>query len=214
MLTARQQELLDFLRDQQQQGVMPTSREVQRFFGYASQTAAMDLLRALEKKGAIRRLAGKARAVILVPGATAVASESSHAEAPVMKEIPIYGTIAAGMPEDSAEETLGTVHVDLASMEVPRSARAFALRVRGDSMIDAHILSGDLAVMELREPRAGDIVAAVIDGDCTLKRFLTKNGRPYLKAENRAYPDLIPAAELLVQGVMVGLIRPHLSRSA
>jgi repressor LexA len=59
----------------------------------------------------------------------------------------------------------------------------------------------------MREPKPRDIVAALIDGETTLKRYLVKNGQPYLKAENRDYPDLIPARELVIQGVMIALIR-------
>ena len=206
MLTPRQQELLDFLRKEQHRlGVMPSSREVQKHFGFASQTAAMDLLRALERKGAIRRLPGKARAVILSAG-----DESSISDSPFM-DIPIYGNIAAGMPQETGEEIEGTVRVDFASMGISRNSEPFALKVRGDSMIDAHILEGDLVILERREPRTGDVVAALIDGESTLKRFLTKQGMSYLKAENSNYPNLIPVRELSVQGVMIGLIRRHVA---
>ena len=74
-------------------------------------------------------------------------------------------------------------------------------------MIGAHILDGDLVILEVREPRARDIVAALIDGETTLKRYLTKNGSAFLKAENPEYPDLIPAQELVIQGVMITIIR-------
>jgi repressor LexA len=204
MLTTRQQQLLNFLRaEQQSHGVMPSSREVQRHFGFASQTAAMDLLRALEKKGVIRRLPGKARAVILSP------DESTPNRPTVnLAQIPIYGTIAAGVPEDAEGTTSeGCVFVDLDSLGISPHAKTFALHVRGDSMVDAHIVPGDLVVMEIREPHEGDVVAALIDGECTLKRYLTKRGIPFLQAENANYPDLIPAQELLVQGVMVALVR-------
>ena len=74
-------------------------------------------------------------------------------------------------------------------------------------MIDAHICSGDTVILEFREPRKGDVVAALIDGETTLKRYVFKNRKPYLKAENENYPDLIPARELVIQGVMIGLLR-------
>ena len=74
-------------------------------------------------------------------------------------------------------------------------------------MIDAHIQEGDVVILEYKEPRDGDVVAALIDGETTLKRFIMNEGRPYLKAENSAYPNLIPAMELVVQGVMVALTR-------
>lgn len=74
-------------------------------------------------------------------------------------------------------------------------------------MIDAHICHGDTVILEVREPRKGDIVAALIDGETTLKRYLVENGKPFLRAENADFPDLIPARELVIQGVLVGLLR-------
>ena len=74
-------------------------------------------------------------------------------------------------------------------------------------MIDAHICNGDTVILEFREPRKGDIVAALIDGETTLKRYLVAKGRPFLRAENPNYPDLIPAQELIIQGVLIALLR-------
>ncbi len=199
MLTKRQQQLLDFLREEHgRSGIMPSTREIQEHFGFSSQTAAISHLRALERKGVIQRQANKARAL----------SFTDELERGPVLDIPLYGHITAGMAEDvehSAHERCVTV--DAATLGLSSSARTFALKVRGDSMIDAHIMDGDCVILEHREPRTRDIVAALIDGETTLKRFLVKNRRPFLRAENPDYPDLIPARELLVQGVMVGLIR-------
>lgn len=206
-LTPRQQALLHFLRrEQKRQGIMPSSREIQQHFGFASQTAAMDLLRALEKKGVIRRLPGKARAVILAEIKDETPNHSEFNGSP-LAEIPLYGRIAAGLARETFETPQETLRVDLQSLGLSAKANLFALKVTGDSMIGAHIVQGDLVILETREPRPGDVVAALIDGETTLKRFLTKNGQAYLKAENPAFDDLIPAQELLVQGAMVGLIR-------
>ncbi len=197
-LTTRQQELLDFLKiTQSQTGVMPSTREIQAHFGFASQTAAMSHLRALEKKGVIVRLAGKARAVIF----------PEELEREEIVDIPLYGSIAAGMAEAMEEEKEGCISIDIASLGIPRNSRTFALKVRGESMIDAHICDGDTVILEFREPRHMDIVAALIDGETTLKRFIMEKGRPYLRAENADFPDLLPARELVVQGVLVGLLR-------
>lgn len=198
-LTSRQQELLDFLHDRHQtEGIMPSTREIQAFFGFASQTAAMSHLRALERKGVIKRLPGKARAVVF----------PEDLEREEIVDVPLYGEIAAGMPQDAgATAGDGFLSIDTATLGLSRRAKSFALRVRGDSMIDAHICDGDTAVLEFREPRKGDIVAALIDGETTLKRYVVKNGKPYLQAENEDYPDLIPAQELIVQGVLVALLR-------
>ena len=197
-LTHRQQEILDYLRkSQREEGIMPTTREIQRHFGFASQTAAMSHLRALERKGAIQRLAGKARAVIFP-------NELDRGE---ILDIPIYGNIAAGMAQDVDQERQGCISIDITALGIPRNARTFALKVRGDSMIDAHICNGDTVILEFREPRKGDIVAALIDGETTLKRYLVAHGKPFLRAENPDYPDLLPAQELIIQGVLVALLR-------
>ena len=197
-LTKRQQEFLDFLKhSQSKNGLMPSTREIQAHFGFASQTAAMSHLRALERKGVIVRLPGKARAVVF----------PEDLEREEVIDIPIYGSIAAGMAEAVEEQKEGCLSIDIASLGVPRHARTFALKVRGESMIEAHICDGDTVILEFREPRHMDIVAALIDGETTLKRFIVDRGRPFLRAENENYPDLIPARELIVQGVMVGLLR-------
>jgi repressor LexA len=200
MLTTRQKAVLDYVQaHQRQQGHYPTLREIQAHFGFASPFAATRHLRALAAKGALQRVAGKARA-FLTPAA---------ARRSPLVEIPLYGVIPAGLPTAAEQEPDGYVAVDAASLGVRANARLFALRVRGDSMTGANILDGDTVFVVPREPRSGDIVAALIDGESTLKRFLLQRGHPFLRAENPRYPDLLPAAELVVQGVMVGLLRRH-----
>lgn len=197
-LTLRQQEILDYLRDSQRKtGLMPSTREIQHAFGFASQTAAMSHLRALERKGVIQRLPGKARAVIFP-------DELDRGE---IIDIPMYGTIAAGMSQDIEQERQGCISIDVTALGIPRNSRTFALKVRGNSMIDAHICSGDTVILEFKEPRKGDIVAALIDGETTLKRYLVQKGKPFLRAENADFPDLIPAQELVIQGVLIALMR-------
>jgi repressor LexA len=197
-LTKRQQQILEYLKmSHRQTGIMPSTRELQHYFGFASQTAAMSHLRALERKGVIQRLAGKARAVIFP-------EDLDRGE---IADIPIYGSIAAGMAQDAEPERQGCVSVDIAALGIPRHAKTFALKVRGDSMINAHICNGDTVILEFREPRKGDIVAALIDGETTLKRYLVEKNQPFLRAENPDFPDLIPARELIIQGVMVALLR-------
>jgi repressor LexA len=105
----------------------------------------------------------------------------------------------------------GHVSLDIGSVNASKNGRTFALRVRGDSMIDAHILDGDLVILEDRKDvQNGDIVAALIDGETTLKRYVMEHGRPYLKAENPLFPDLVPARELRIQGVMISLVRKQM----
>jgi repressor LexA len=105
----------------------------------------------------------------------------------------------------------GHVSLDSRSANASKNSKTFALRVRGDSMIDAHILDGDIVILEDRKDvQSGDIVAALIDGETTLKRYVMEHGRPYLKAENPLYPNLVPARELRIQGVMVSLVRKQM----
>ena len=197
-LTKRQQEILDYLRKAHREtGIMPSTREIQHYFGFASQTAAMSHLRVLERKGAIQRLPGKARAVVFP-------EELDRGE---MIDVPVYGEIAAGMGQDADPDPDGSIALDAAAFGVSGRNKTFALKVRGESMIDAHICSGDTVILEVREPRRGDIVAALIDGETTLKRYVMQDGQPYLQAENEDFPDLIPVRELAVQGVMVALLR-------
>jgi repressor LexA len=197
-LTNRQQEVYDYLkRESRVTGVMPSTREIQHFFGFASQTAAMNHLRALEKKQVIQRVPGKARAVIFP-------DELDREE---IVDIPIYGNIAAGMGQDVDHEKEGCLSIDIRSLGLRHNARTFALKVRGESMVDAHICDGDTVILEFREPRKGDVVAALIDGETTLKRYVIENGKPFLRAENELFPDLIPARELIIQGVLVALVR-------
>lgn len=203
MLTDRQKGILEFIQsEQREKGITPSTREIQHHFGYASQTSVMQYLGALERKGFLDRHARKARALIT----------------PVQKvritDVPIYGEIPAGMATLTEQNIEGHVSLDTRSVNASKNGRTFALRVRGDSMIDAHILDGDIVILEDRKDvQNGDIVAALIDGETTLKRYVMEHGRPYLKAENPLFPDLVPARELRIQGVMVSLVRKQMPAS-
>src|SRR3982751_1083166 len=197
MLTDRQKRVLDFIqREQREKGMTPSTREIQNHCGFASQTSVMQYIAALERKGFLDRHARKARALIT----------------PAMKvriaDIPIYGQIPAGMSALTEQSIEGHISLDARPVNASKNSGTFALHVRGDSMIDAHILDGDIVILEDRKDvQNGDIVAALIDGETTLKRYVVDRDRPYLKAENSAYPDLVPARELRIQGVMVSLVR-------
>ncbi len=197
MLTDRQKNILDFIQhEQREKGLTPSTREIQSHFGFASQTSVMQYIAALERKGFLDRHARKARALIT----------------PVQKvritDVPIYGQIPAGMSTLTEQTIEGHVSLDTRSANISKNRGTFALRVHGDSMIGAHILDGDIVILEdSKEVHTGDIVAALIDGETTLKRYVMERGRPYLKAENPRYPNLIPARELKIQGVMVSLVR-------
>jgi repressor LexA len=197
MLTDRQKNVLDFIqREQREKGITPSTREIQSHFRFASQTSVMQYIAALERKGFLDRHARKARALIT----------------PVQKvritDIPIYGQIPAGMSALTEQTIEGHVSLDTRSANISKNRERFALRVQGDSMIGAHIIDGDIVILEdSKEVHNGDVVAALIDGETTLKRYVMEHGRPYLKAENPRYPNLIPARELKIQGVMVSLVR-------
>ncbi|MDX2226771.1 MAG: transcriptional repressor LexA [Verrucomicrobiae bacterium] len=203
-LTPRQQQIYDYIHEhQRQKGYAPSQRDIQHHFGFASQTTVVDHLRLLEKKGVLEWKRGHARAI-------AVAAPIRNALEEVMESVmslPVFGSIPAGMPVEAMPEAGETVFVPYPAMGLRPGPHRFGLRVRGDSMIGAHICEGDLVILELREPRAGEIVAALIDGETTLKRYVIEEGKPVLKAENPDYRKLYPAHELVVQGVMVGLIR-------
>ena len=203
MLTERQRGILEFIQNEQREkGITPSTREIQAHFGFASQTSVMQYIATLERKGFLDRHARKASALIT----------------PVQKvritDIPIYGQIPAGMATLTEQTIEGHVSLDTRSVNASKNGRTFALRVRGDSMIDAHILDGDIVILEDRKDvENGDIVAALIDGETTLKRYVMEHGRPYLKAENPLYPNLVPARELRIQGVMVSLVRKQMPHS-
>jgi repressor LexA len=143
---------------------------------------------------------GKARSLRL--------ADSLKAVRRTVVEIPLLGSIPAGFGRDSEQEADECVPVTIESIGFKPTRNTFALRVAGDSMIGKHICDGDIAVFEHGpEPRSGQIVAALIDRKNTLKTFVVKNGKPYLKAENPKYPNLIPSEELVIQGVFKALIR-------
>ena len=130
----------------------------------------------------------------------------SQARSWIRHQVPLLGSIIAGRPEFQEGRMDTCIDIDPTTLRLPKNARTFALKVRGDSMRNAAILEGDIVIMEFREAKHGDIVAALIDGETTLKRFVVQNGVPYLRASNPKYPDLIPARELVIQGVLIALL--------
>ena len=220
-LTPRQEEILRFIEHHQRQNAYwPSIREIQERFGFKSTNAVMGHLRALERKGVLERIPGQARTFRLLgagpageggghapqAGHSSGRARNNHSE---VVDIPILGDIAAGYPDrvEPAGE-IGRLQVDARTAGNARHNRTFAIQVRGDSMVDAEIYEGDMVIVEPREPRNGDIVAALIDGETTLKRFMKKgDGPPYLKAENKFYPELYPVAELSIQGVAKAVVR-------
>jgi len=200
-LTARQRQILDFIRQTQDEtGTAPSLRDIARHFRFRSMTAARDHVRALCHKGALVKQPRVARALqVLAP--------TGRPRSRVV-DIPLYGGIPAGFSQDREADPQGCISVDIDTLGISPNPRTFALQVQGDSMIGRHILDGDYVVcVHGLTPRPGSIVAALIDNESTLKTFVKERGRAFLKAENPKYPKLIPAEELVIQGVVVAVLR-------
>jgi repressor LexA len=200
-LTHRQEEILEFIqRAQGSSGQTPTLREIAAHFGFRSMTAAAEHVRALKQKGYLQGPARRARSL-------QVTSPFHPVRQPIV-DIPIFGAIPAGFAQDKRQESKGCVSVDVHTLGIKPNARTFALEVKGDSMVGRHILDGDYVILEHgMTPNPGDVVAALIDNESTLKTYVLDKGKPCLRAENPRYPKLHPAEELVIQGVMIALVR-------
>ena len=194
-LTKRQREVLKFIQvTQARDGYSPTLREIAQHFGFKSPKAA------LRRKGVLTVQSRKARGMRVVSPWQKMLKPIVH--------IPIYGSIPAGFADVREQSAQACISIDVRTVGVRPTPRTFALEVRGDSMTGKGIFDGDVAVIEPgRTPNTGDVVAALIDNENTLKTFTMQNGRPVLRAENPKYPDLVPSSELVIQGVMIALIR-------
>lgn len=200
-LTPRQTQIVEFIqRTQERTGTAPTQSEIAGHFGFRSTNAVRQHLRLIRGKGLLEASEGKARGLKLI-------SPLRRFRRRVV-DVPVFGSIPAGLGADREQEAEGCVSVDVESIGFKPTRNTFALRVTGDSMIGKHILDGDIVLLEHGpEPRPGQVVAALVDRKSTLKTFILRNGKPCLKAENPKYPDLVPADELMIQGVLRALIR-------
>jgi repressor LexA len=204
-LTARQREVLEFIRlFGERHGVPPTVREIGEKFEFTPR-AAFDHLRALERKGMLeRRVTGKrASRTLVLP----TQKGSRRAESP---GIPVIGRIAAGAPITAVEN-----HEDVIPLRADwlgtGGQEVFALRVRGDSMIDAHIVDGDLVLVRKQETAGiGDIVAAMLDGEATVKRFGREGSAIVLRPEHPTMRPIVVEpgrGDFRVLGKVVGVVR-------
>jgi len=199
LLTRRQQQVLDFIsRSIDRRGYPPTLREIGNHFGIKSTNGVNDHLKALEKKGALSRRFMKSRALSLLGQAGNVA------------EIPLLGRVAAGQPVLALEEAMETVRID--RFFIGSSREVFALRVTGESMIEAGIHDGDyIFVQKAIAPKTGDIVVALIEDEATVKRFFPEGERVRLQPENpKMAPIYVSASDfrsLHLLGVVVGVYR-------
>ena len=200
-LTTRQRQIVEFIQHSQERtGLAPTQQEIASQFDFRSTNTVREHLRLIRRKGWLAASAGKARALRVI--------SPLHRWRRRVLDIPVFGTIPAGPPQERTQEAKGCVSIDIGTLNFKPTPRTFALEVRGDSMVGKHVVDGDLVVLEHgATPKPGDVVAALIDGECTLKTFLLRGTKPYLKAENPKYPDLIPAHELVIQGVLKLVIR-------
>lgn len=197
-LTPRQKEVYDFLcRFIEAHRHAPTIAEIRAHFGLSSPASVHQLLSALESEGMISRVRHASRGIEIV--------QQASFENP--SEIPLLGVVAAGTPiEAILSHEVISVPPDLANR-----GRTFALKVKGDSMIDEHITEGDFVIVESRNTaNTGDLVVALVDGsDATVKRFYPEGDGVRLQPANPDYEPIFvqPANRVTVQGVVIGVLR-------
>ncbi len=196
-LTDKQQAILDFLVESVREGgLVPTVREIAAAFGYQSTNAVRDHLKALEKKGAITRRPGASRAIELHPD--------------LLREergLPVVGHVAAGSPVTAIENLEGYLELD----SLYDREHHYALRVRGDSMVDAGIWDGDFVIVR-EQPSVdnGEIGVAIIEGEATVKRILQNGPVVELVPENALYRPIhvdLSETDFRVGGKVVGVHR-------
>jgi len=204
-LTKRQKQVLDFIRQHiMDQGIAPSVREICTHFGLKGPAGIHRILKALENKGFLRSTPGKKRSWRLTEKVKA---------AGISGGIPVLGQIAAGLPIEAMENRVEELPVDSAGLFGKDSC--FALYVRGDSMIDAHITDGDIAVIQpVEEVNDGEIAAVLVENilpEATLKIVRRHNDTLELHAANPMYRPMIfhgsEAAGVRVLGRLAGIIR-------
>ena len=211
-LTARQQEILDLIRQAiANTGAPPTRAEIATLLGFKSPNAAEEHLRALARKGVIELVSGTSRGIRLKsPARTPRAAPDLHSlSLPGLAQLslPLIGRVAAGSPILAQAHIDQTYHIE-SSLFGDRPD--YLLRVRGMSMRDVGILDGDLlAVKATREVRNGQIVVARLGDDVTVKRLRRQGSQIQLLPENPDYPviEVHPGEPFEIEGLAVGLIR-------
>lgn len=210
VLTKRQAEILSFIREcLKENGVPPTHNEIAMQFGLKGTYGVRQHLRLMEKKGYLHLSQGKARGIRLNSAISSLYDPEIH-------EIPLLGRIAAGHPVLAVENVEDHFKI---SAGVFHGKDLFALRVQGDSMINAGIKAGDIAIIN-QQPKVhnGEIAAVLIDDEATLKRVMLEPNRVRLKAENDHFQDIIITSEtdrrFRIAGRFVGLIRQDSTNSS
>jgi repressor LexA len=198
-LTKRQREILDYIESfLENYGYSPSFEEIARFFGYSSLATVHEHLSNLERKGYLRKNYNKSRSLELMP-----------AEGTLAVDLPLLGTVAAGLPIEAIQEqeTVSVPH------DMLRSGNNYVLRVRGDSMIDEQIRDGDFIVVNSRQTADnGEMVVALVQGDsATVKKFYReRQGRIRLQPANPTMdPMYFDESEVRIQGIVVAVIRRY-----
>ena len=191
-LTKKQKAILDFIKEQEESGHFLTYREIKEHFGFRSVSTVYQYVEALERAGAVKK-EGKARS-IRVAGHLLVGNK-----------LPLVGSVHAGAPALAVEEIEGYLPLPVDTRAHPH---AFLLRVKGDSMINAHIEDGDLVVVD-PDARVGlnDICVALIEDEATVKRLVRMKGGLYLKPENPKYEPIYITKNIKIIGKVIGLWR-------
>jgi repressor LexA len=201
----RRQRIIEYIASTvRRSGYPPSVREIAAAVGLASTSAVHHHLSALEREGLLERDATQSRALRLKPAAL-LGNGGTDILGPDERRYPILGEIAAGGPIEAYQDASETISIpDMISA----SAATYVLRVRGDSMVDAHIMDGDLVVIrEQQTAQDGDIVVAQVEENAvTLKRFFKEHDRVRLQPANDRYePQYYDAVR--IQGKLVGVIR-------
>lgn len=202
-LTDRQRQILDFITKRiQEQGYPPTIREIGEEMGIKSTNGVNDHLKALERKGFLKREGLKSRALRPVhmpeeevaeePRFTGNVVEAMVPHSSAVVSVPVLGRVAAGSPILADENVESTVQVDSFFLGGARGSKVFALRVSGESMIDIGILDGDyIFVKKQLEARPQEIVVAMIDGEATVKRYVPRGDFIEFVAENKDMDPIV-----------------------
>ena len=211
-LTDRQKEILTFIQQfREENGYPPTLREIGRQFDISSTFGVKRHLDALEKKGYLNVESNASRGISLVknedePGVESNTIQLNSRES--FERIPIVGRVAAGTPVLAVENIEGSIVIDPAFIK--KAAGCFALRVRGDSMINAGIYENDLVIVSPRKNAVnGEIIVAMLDDEATVKRFDSRNNNIRLIPENENYqPIEVPQTrDFSVVGKVIGVLR-------
>jgi repressor LexA len=197
-LTTSQKQVLSFIREfMSRNRFAPTAREIAARFGIAEKNGFY-YLDVLERKGYIQRRKHQPRRIEF-PG--------EKSPRPTVR-VPILGRVPAGNPLEAIEETEGELYLD---SSMTGEGEIFSLRVKGDSMVDAHIQDGDHVLVRVQQSAEnGDIVVAVHDGEATIKRFSSQKGRIRLEAANTAYPTIVIPSDspsFRIAGKVIGVYR-------